>query len=380
MLSNFETLFHEFQGMYVCYRNKQNINSYVWSNLTTNAHKSYNDMLNLVTLFKCTSNDENQKKELFNLSEVITSISHRIAVVTTNKSKFILEFEQDVPENVYGDMTKFQQVITTLINFANINSPVDDVVEIYWRLDKIDDQRRYQIETTIDITNSERINIVKLREIFENNKLDLDFFIRYKLELQNYDFGVLICSYLVKQWEGLIEIREQNQTVHVVLKMPFLPFDPNFQFPTNAVNVWSINPFAENIMRQTVRDDLSRPPLLFEGSLKEDLNLTRKNVSPSSGNAIRNIHEQSQKSSSKYSSDKLPALKLKDRRASANNRNDDHMNGDDLSSEYRQRMLQMRPGTKLSSKSGILFNRSSDPPHPRKYKTKKYYKSHINHI
>jgi signal transduction histidine kinase len=88
-------------------------------------------MLNLVTLFKCTSNDENQKKELFNLSEVITSISHRLAVVTTNKSKFILEFEQDVPENVYGDMTKFQQVITTLINFTNINSPVDDVVEIY---------------------------------------------------------------------------------------------------------------------------------------------------------------------------------------------------------------------------------------------------------
>lgn len=131
MLSNFETLFHEFQGLYVCYRNKQNINNYIWGNLTTNAHRSYNDMLNLVTLFKSTSNDENQKKELFNLSDVITAISHRLAVVSSNKSKFTLQFEQDVPENVYGDMTKFQQVITTLINFTNMNSPNDEVVEIY---------------------------------------------------------------------------------------------------------------------------------------------------------------------------------------------------------------------------------------------------------
>jgi hypothetical protein len=333
-------------------------------------------MLNLVTLFKCTSNDENQKKELFNLSEVITSISHRLAAVTTNKSKFILEFEQDVPENVYGDMTKFQQVITTLINFTNINSPVDDVVGIYWKLDKIDDQRRYQIETKIDITNFERINIVELREIFKNNKLDLDFFIRYKLELQSYDFGVLICSYLVKQWEGFIEIREKNEKVHIILKMPFLPFDPNFQGP-NALNVSSVNQFAENIMRQSFRDDPSKPSAFIEGNLKEDLNLTRKNVSPSSGNAIRN-HEQSQISSSKYSSDKLPALMLKDRRASAKNRHDDQMNGDDLSSKSRHGKLQMRPGLKLSSKSGILFNQRGDTIHPRKYKTKKHLKTHKN--
>jgi hypothetical protein len=160
--------------------------------------------------------------------------------------------------------------------------------------------------------------------------------------------------------------------------MPFLPFDPNFQGPNNAVNVSSINPFAENIMRQDVRDDPSKSSLLFEGNLKEDLNLTRKNISPSSGNAIRNIHEQSQKSSSKYSSDKLPTSMLKDRRTSAINRNDDYMNGDDLSPESRHKMLQRRPGTKLSSKSGILFNRNCDSAHQRKYKTKKRLKAHMN--
>jgi hypothetical protein len=158
--------------------------------------------------------------------------------------------------------------------------------------------------------------------------------------------------------------------------MPFLPFDPNFQGP-NALNVSSVNQFAENIMRQSFRDDPSKPSAFIEGNLKEDLNLTRKNVSPSSGNAIRN-HEQSQISSSKYSSDKLPALMLKDRRASAKNRHDDQMNGDDLSSKSRHGKLQMRPGLKLSSKSGILFNQRGDTIHPRKYKTKKHLKTHKN--
>lgn len=158
--------------------------------------------------------------------------------------------------------------------------------------------------------------------------------------------------------------------------MPFLPFDPNNQGPYNAYNVSSINPFTENIMRQS---ELVHENSGVEGNLKDDLNLTRKNISPSSGNAIR-YHEQSQHSSSRHGSDKLSAPLLQSRRASINvhNNTEDHLNGEVLSSNSRHSIYHKRPGTKLSSKSGVLFNRTGETPTRRKYRARKQIKTHIS--
>lgn len=172
---------------------------------------------------------------------------------------------------------------------------------------------------------------------------------------------MLICSYLVKQCEGLIEIKEQNEKVHILLKIPFLPFDPNNQGPYNAYNVSSINPFTENIMRQS--------ELVHENS----------GISPSSGNAIR-YPEQSQQSSSRQGSDKLSAPLLQNRRTSINVRNntEDYLNGEILSSNSKHGRYQKRPGAKLSSKSGVLFNRTGETPTRRKYRQRKQIKTHIS--
>jgi hypothetical protein len=79
------------------------------------------DFQNLVTLFKYSSNDTDRKEESFSIEETLKSVTENLAIsALSNQSKFELLYEQTMPDVVYGDMIKFFQIISTLMNLANL--------------------------------------------------------------------------------------------------------------------------------------------------------------------------------------------------------------------------------------------------------------------
>ena len=125
-----------------------------------------------------------------------------------------MQFEEGVPDLVYGDMSKFKQIITNMINFTHFESNQELKIVSYTRLVDIDAQRRYNIETKIQIPKTGKIKISTLNDILTNQKLDLNFFIRLKDEINRYDFGILVWGNLVGQIDGKINIVEQDDYIN----------------------------------------------------------------------------------------------------------------------------------------------------------------------
>ena len=132
----------------------------------------------------------------------------------TNEFSIEMQFEEGVPDLVYGDMSKFKQIITNIINFTHFESNQELKIVSYTRLVDIDAQRRYNIETKIQIPKTGKIKISTLNDILTNQKLDLNFFIRLKDEINRYDFGILVWGNLVGQIDGKINIVEQDDYIN----------------------------------------------------------------------------------------------------------------------------------------------------------------------
>ena len=132
----------------------------------------------------------------------------------TNEFSIEMQFEEGVPDLVYGDMSKFKQIITNIINFTHFESNQELKIVSYTRLVDIDAQRRYNIETKIQIPKTGKIKISTLNDILSNQKLDLNFFIRLKDEINRYDFGILVWGNLVGQIDGKINIVEQDDYIN----------------------------------------------------------------------------------------------------------------------------------------------------------------------
>eukprot|EP00345_Euplotes_harpa_P005854 CAMPEP_0168327940 /NCGR_PEP_ID=MMETSP0213-20121227/6180_1 /TAXON_ID=151035 /ORGANISM="Euplotes harpa, Strain FSP1.4" /LENGTH=497 /DNA_ID=CAMNT_0008330907 /DNA_START=320 /DNA_END=1813 /DNA_ORIENTATION=+ len=237
------------------------------------------------------------KEEMFSIMDVLKNISMSLSISSmSNEFLLDLQFEQGIPDFVYGDMTKFRQIIATLLNFANLECIQDLPMTAYARLLDIDAKRRYNIETKIGIPKTGRITQQSLQHILNNTKLDLSFFINFKDELHKYDFGMLVCGHLVSLLDGSIIVNEQEKYLYVLVRLPFDPKNPHMPTVTNPQIYWpSASPW-----KNPARTEISNMP--NEVSLnpsKDILNMTKLNVSPMSGNASRN-NDQSQKSSSKH--------------------------------------------------------------------------------
>lgn len=278
MLSNMENLLSEFESMFEAFMNRENISRSEWTCAINSTIKIVNDFQNLVSLFRFSSNDVNNKEEVFSVEDVIKTVTENLAVFSVNsESEFMINFEQGVPDLVYGDMINFRQVITTLTNFANTQRAKDKSAILYLRLVEIDNKRRYIIELKITIPIMDELDVNKLKIIFDNDKLDLDFLLKFKDDLHKYDFGLLICSYLVKQWEGTINITEQNDENNkkLIITLRF-PFEPKNPYGTGNLN--------QTLQKNTIflaRDHNRRELEAIEESKKgsnDDLNMTRRNI------------------------------------------------------------------------------------------------------
>jgi len=136
---------------------------------------------------------------------------------------------------VYGNMIKFHQIISTLMNLASLEWAKDKSANVFAKFLQIDSKMRYNIELKISIPRSYRFDIKSLQEIFVNKKLDLPFFIKYKDYLHKYDFGIMICSFLVSEWEGSIKLKEENE--QMISKHWFLK-----PFSHNILTIWAQKP------------------------------------------------------------------------------------------------------------------------------------------
>lgn len=102
-------------------------------------------------------------------------------------------FEEGIPEVVYGDMTKFRQLIFIILKYS-VSEQVNDVpTTAFVRFAEFDSLRRYNIECKFEIPFTQhRISAQLLKAVFTNNKLGLNFFLEFKDELHKYDLGLLI--------------------------------------------------------------------------------------------------------------------------------------------------------------------------------------------
>lgn len=200
MLSSLENFLSEFEQMFEGYFTNRNISRNDWNNALCTTNRLVGDLQNLVAMFKFAANDVEKKEEMFSLEEVLGTVTENMTIATqSNESNFELQLEQGIPDLVYGDMTKFRQITNILMNFANWECAKDKSTLVYLRLVDIDAKRRYNVEMKISIPKSGKIDVGPLNEAFTNTKLDLNFFIKFKDFLHKYDFGMLICSYLVSQ-------------------------------------------------------------------------------------------------------------------------------------------------------------------------------------
>ena len=165
--------------------------------------------------FKYLSNDAELKEELFSIKQVFKDLYELFSISSfSNEFSIEMQFEEGIPDIVYGDMTKFKQIITNLLNFTHFGSNQELKITSYTRLVDIDAQRRYNIEIKIGIPQTGKISASTLYDILTNKILDLNFFIRRKDEINKYEFGIMVCGNLISQLEGNINVVEKENNIH----------------------------------------------------------------------------------------------------------------------------------------------------------------------
>lgn len=135
MLSNMENLLSELESMYDNFTEKKPTSLSTLTNTLCSTNKILTDFQNLVTLFKYSSNDFDRKEESFSIEDTLRSITENLAIsALSNQAKFELLYEETMPDYVFGDMIKFYQIITTLMNLANLECAKDKSANVFARL------------------------------------------------------------------------------------------------------------------------------------------------------------------------------------------------------------------------------------------------------
>lgn len=199
-----------------------------------------------------------------------------------------------------------------------------------------------------------------------NTKIDLNFFLKFKNEFNKYDIGILIAGYLISALEGKVKVSGDENYTTVDVKIPFQAKSPH----TNAVQPGYANaslsyqaPTGNN--QNLINDNGSSNHINLNNS-KDLLSMTRRNVSPMSGNG--GWKPVSQNSSSKNESDQIMITDNNRRRSSGQDNPNNGM--------YKKNVVSLRdavkrkakkPRSKLSSKSGIIDQKHIEQKPKKKY-------------
>jgi hypothetical protein len=85
---------------------------------------------NINTILKYASENVENKEEMFNILEVSQYVAQMVSINSTNrKLNCQMNYEEGIPENVFGDMLKYKQILAILLTLANKES-TDDIFTI----------------------------------------------------------------------------------------------------------------------------------------------------------------------------------------------------------------------------------------------------------
>jgi len=131
-----------------------------------------------------------------------------------------LSFEMGISEVLYGNTQIYKQIVSILLSVANWEAKADKPTTCDVRFVWVDSNRDYIIGINIGIPMSRTIDEGCVR-IFMNKRLNSEFFVEFKEELQKYDLGIFLIGYLVSMCTGTINSFVKDDYIMVCLKMPF---------------------------------------------------------------------------------------------------------------------------------------------------------------
>ena len=137
-----------------------------------------------------------------------------------------LQFDQGIPDKLYGNAEIIKQVLTVLFCFAVKLSAADTPTTCTVRFLRIQNcdatqEKLYLVGISIRIPKSECVSVETLAKIFANRTYGSEFYVEFKEELKAYDLGLFIVSYLAQQCDTNIKCLEAGKCAEIVLEIPF---------------------------------------------------------------------------------------------------------------------------------------------------------------
>ena len=161
ILTSMENMLSEIGIMYEIFTKRQNASRNSWDKLKQVANKLVHDIQNLNTVFKFESDSWYRKDEIFSITDVFKEIYGKLFMSwINNECQLELAFEEGIPEVVYGDMTKFKQLIFIILNYSVAEQVNDVPTTAFVRFAELDSFRRYVIECKFEIYHWHSIELV----------------------------------------------------------------------------------------------------------------------------------------------------------------------------------------------------------------------------
>lgn len=206
VLSSIENCMSNFEDMYNMNSNAASIPNDLWVGMWSNLFQTFANFSNLNTISGLASDSSaDDKVECINLIEAIENLTKIIWMSNANHEYDInLQFDQGIPDKLYGNAQKVKQVLTVLFSFAVklscAHTPTTCTVK-FLRMQSggATTEKLYLIGVSICIPSSDGLSVETLSRIFANKTFGSEFYVEFKEELKLYDLGLFIVSHIAQQ-------------------------------------------------------------------------------------------------------------------------------------------------------------------------------------